>query len=934
MKAVNDYRILMPNIPYYETGLQFNQFDVVYYTGIYGVSGPFNTGYYYATGKLNSGINNINARPDVVTGPNVWTQNYFFVPCYGSTINFKANYYQNNFQDYYKVIVGKSANIIHCEASLQFKGVSDNEAKALNHFYQNSFVSSPLSDGQGHKTVNMYLFPPHTKIRPFYLKSIDNNFENADFNNITLNVESPFISSTDWKQKLIPFTSAQLYNSNKTYSKHDYIFVKDLGSSNQNGFYYFSGNNPTSNQYPPYEPWTDKFYFDADLVQQLTFESAVYKNDLGNFYLYQDIGLNPNSFVFNLSFNNRTDKEAQAILHFLENHNGIDVFDYDMYAYFTGTRSFFCPEWSHTYNFLNNNTISAKFIEFKFSLDRQITFNTELKPTGFNFGFLPQGFSRTHRYEVGNNTRRYAITYSIGNKIEIPTYSSSFFNYSDLENSSIQVEAGRTGYFDIVFSIPQNVSTGENKDLRGYFPITQESENLGLQGSDLKIYYTGLRVNTGEFAPYNFLSGVQNCVASPVYNQESDSLGLKVRWTLPGSGYYFTGFSGRISTNSGFSPLSSVTGLTLPVSINSNTNLYEIGTPNEELYNLTFSGLKFNTPYYISIYGLNNTYGNATGQWVFASGVSDSDSWLNPSEQYEAVNSGLTTGILSTLGIHPPSITIYKDIKQLKIYNSEFDYFDLYDYIVKKFPYGNRFDYYSGLIIDFIDTNIGPTRPTRVYSIYDTGSFIITGDYSLMPSGITLNFYNNSFVYGKGGSVVRPNNDSLKQGKNAIYIKCSGLININVDDTSLIAGGGGAGENINIEDLAPLKNNKYDQLTPAIGYLDGYEGLNYTQYNVTYNQNQITNVVNDFNKTQNVNILNSTFCSTLGAGLFYDFFDTGVSNPPLVYGGAGAPFGRGTGTIFQNNTLINVDDAGIVNPSVPYQLINIITLQKDVFPTK
>ena len=100
MKAINDYRILMPNIPYYETGMQINQFDVVYYTGITpgyyvgpggnpveNVTGPYSTGYYYATGRLNSGNHLFYLRPDSKvsgpSGPNVWTQKYFFVPTYG-----------------------------------------------------------------------------------------------------------------------------------------------------------------------------------------------------------------------------------------------------------------------------------------------------------------------------------------------------------------------------------------------------------------------------------------------------------------------------------------------------------------------------------------------------------------------------------------------------------------------------------------------------------------------------------------------------------------------------------------------------------------------------------------------------------------------------------------------------------------------------------
>jgi phage-related protein len=950
MKAVNDYRILMPNIPYYETGLRFNQFDVVYYTGIKpgsytgpagipveNISASFATGYYYATGRLNSGDNLFYMRPDsYVSGPNnsrgsaLWTQNYFFVPTYGSTINFKSSYFQNNFQDSYQVIVGKSENVLHCEASLQFKGISDNEAKCLNHFYQNSFVAGPLADGQGHKTINMYLFPPHTKTRPFYLKSIDNNFENINSNDVTLNVESPFISSTSWKEKLIPYSSAQNYSSSKTYSKHDYILVKDL--SLNNGFYYFSGDNSQSNIYPPTAPWTNKFYFSPDLVQQLSFDSTIYKNELAGFYLYQDLGLNPNFLSFNLSFNNRSDKEAKAILHFLENHNGIDLFAYDMYAYFTGTRNFFCPEWSHTYNFLDNNTISAKFIEFKFASDRQLQFNSELKPIGHDFGFLPQGFTKEYQYQIGNNTRRYAVLYTIGNKIEQPSYSSNFFDYDQDNGKFLTVDAGRTGFFNIIYSIPQNVDSSANQDLRGSFTITQESENLGILGSNLSIDYTGIRRNAGAAAPYNFLSGVQNCVASPVYDQTSKSLGLKVRWTLPGSGYYFTSFVGKIATDSSFT--TNLTTKTLSIPLNTNNYLYDIGTPNEKLYSLIFNGLSFNTPYYISIEGANSTYTSHTSQYVYASGVADCNAWLNPSVEYAAVNSGLTPAVLSILGISAPSITISKEIKPLRLTNSAFEYFDLYDYISRNFPYGPNLSYYSGITIDFVNTKIGPQGPNSSYGIYDSGSFLITGNYSAMPSGVTLNFYNNSFVYGKGGSVTKKNNDTIKQGKNAFYIKCSGLININIDSTSVIAGGGGAGENIELTDLVSVVNSKYDKLKEEYNYTNVYNGKSYPDYDVTFDRKASDDTIKDFNNPKSLvggDILNKNYCTTNGAGILYDFFNPNLNNPALVYGGAGAPYGKGSGTLFSNGQRIQVQNADLINPSQSYVLKQIVTLQADIF---
>ncbi len=185
MKAVNDYRILMPNVPYYETGILFNQYEIVYYTGINSgtytdntktppitqtVDNPVagRTGYYYLKNQAYnvSGDNKFWTRPDSELNDvdatagfyDWWVQNFFFNPTYGSTVDFTANYYENTFQDNYRYILGKSENVIQVKATLNFDGITDNEARAINHFYQNYFTKNPLSYGQGHQPVEMSLF--------------------------------------------------------------------------------------------------------------------------------------------------------------------------------------------------------------------------------------------------------------------------------------------------------------------------------------------------------------------------------------------------------------------------------------------------------------------------------------------------------------------------------------------------------------------------------------------------------------------------------------------------------------------------------------------------------------------------------------------------------------------------------------------------------
>jgi len=944
MKAVNDYRILMPNIPYYETGVNYNQFDVVYYTGIPAGSyidpggtptetistGPFATGYYYAKGNLSSGINYFYMRPDSIvsgpSGPNVWTQDYFFVPCYGSSINFKANYFENKFQDNYYVVLGKSANVLFAEAKLVFKGVSDNEAKALNHFYQNSFVKDSLPDGQGHKTIDLYIFPPHTKKRPYYLKSIENDFENVNLNNVTLNLEMPFISVTDWREKLIPYTNKQNYNVNTTYSKHDYILIRDTNGNN--GFYYFSGDQP-SNSNPITDPnsWTRKFYFEPDLVQQIGFESEVFKNELGNFYLYQDTSINPNSFDFNLTFSNRSDKEAQALLHFLEFYNGIDLFQYDMYTFFTGTRSFYCPEWSHTYNFIDNNTITAKFVESKFTYQKTIDFNTILNPTGFDFGFLPAGFSKTHNYYLINKNRKYPVSYGIGNKQEGQNNSSSFFNIGEEAGRSISVAAGGSGYFDVNFAIPQTVSNSADTNITGYFQIFQESENIGVFGPFLTGLFTGQRVNVGSAAPYNFLSGVQNCVASKVYDFDTSSIGLKVRWTIPTSGFYFTKFIGKLATNSS---LTSATEKTLSVDLNSSTNLYDIGQPGKTTYELIFNNLSFDTPYYVGISGQNDDYSNGSGTLVYASGVSDVDAWPNPTVLYPAVQSGLTQQILTQIGASAPSITLTKDFYKLTTTNRKFDYLIIDDYIKQVGPAKNNYSLFSGIVLNFSNCSIGPSRADINHPFYENyGSLLINGNYSAMSSGLTLNFIDGTTVLGQGGSINKTNNSSAKQGKNAIYIDCVGVLNINLDKNSIIAGGGGAGENIDFIDVVEIKDSKYGQLKTEYNNIEyNNSGLKDLRNNVKYNAKKTTDFFRAFNSPPIVP--NDNF-STLGSVILNDFFDVVNSASPVVYGSPGASYGVGTGVNFQNNSIF-VSDANQLSPSSPYSLYMLNNMQADLFP--
>lgn len=949
MKAINDYRILMPNVPYYETGIAFNEYEIVYYTGInpgtytdntksppitQTVTNPAvgKTGYYYLKKPTynTSGDNKFWTRPDSPLNDidssiglyDWWVQHFFFVPTYGSTVEFSANYYENMFEDQYRYVLGKSENVIQVRATLNYQGITDNECRALNHFYQNYFTKSGLANGQGMQPVEMSLFYPHDKTRPFYLKTINNDLENVDFNNVTLEVESPFISLTSWKEKLIPFQSSKnYYYDTLQYSKHDYVFEYKSNNSSE-GFFYCSGSNisgisPYSDS--PDNTWTQKFYFSPDLIETLNFESSMYKNDLGNFYLNQSVGINPNFLDLQLSFNNRSDVEAKAILHYLENHNGLDLFEYDMFPPFTGTRAFFCPEWSHTYNFADNHTIKARFVESKFNYIIDDQFDTNLNPSSINFGFVPLGFSKKQIVKIKNNEFK-PVTFTISSDIFDPDNEQntnvSFVHQLDNE-SNIQTAQGG-GYANYTIDCDVKTSNAGIFDdpyfkYTGAYQFVQEKENDGIiADNELKLSYSGEFYDLGQTINNPFLSGLKSCVVSPYYNFSNNKLCLKTKFIIPESGYYFNYFSGRLSTTSGAFVANQYTGSSKGVGLNTTTNLYDIGVPNETSFEMDFTGISLGVDYFLRVSGLNSSYvGQNYGPYVFASGI---DRITDPITNQQVI-SGLTINNLANFGINPPTIRIDGTVETFYIKNERAGYFDLYKFIESNARFGSAFSLYSGVKIYFDNVYYGPLSADSSLDVYNTGSFIITGDYSMMPSGVILNF-SKSNIIGKGGDVYgeKDVNKPIYSGKNAFYINCSGVININKDYDSIFAAGGGAGDNIELTDIVKFESNKYTALKDNFST----NTTNSTAFNVLKTQFNDPNI-----------ILNPDKTTTKGSSILYDFFNTTRQPSPYkVFGGAGGGLGKGTGI----NPVTFINDAQILKSSSNYRLTCIVEFGKNQYP--
>ena len=141
-------------------------------------------------------------------------------------------------------------------------------------------------------------------------------------------------------------------------------------------------------------------------------------------------GINQNLSTFNISFQQRSDKEAKDILQFLESHLGYKKFRFQMprpylsdteyHTSLSGKSSciFYCPSWTHVVKYKNNHTINATFIESN-------TFEIEdlTKVFGLGEGRTPEGpcyeaeiFNYITKYEMCtfSSVLEAAITYAEG----------------------------------------------------------------------------------------------------------------------------------------------------------------------------------------------------------------------------------------------------------------------------------------------------------------------------------------------------------------------------------------------------------------------------------------------------------------------------------------------------------------------------------------
>jgi len=317
------------------------------------------------------------------------SDSFFFDADYGSSVRYSSNNFVQQYGNGYYRLQPKSINSLNFTVNLKFNNRDNREANAIIHFLENKLGQHERESSSNNLEYNssikgflwdgMSTFFPYdstkTQSLDFYCAGVNHELSFENSNNINVEITN-YNYSTIRTEDGGFVRRAQDYNSSNVYSKNDVVFVESI-----NRYYYYI-NETASSFVVPYktsynsdgklivedqndESWTRAFEWKPSISLQVNQKFRLQKSNLGNgsTQIYSD-GINESLLRLDLTFKNRDDSEAYAILHFLEHNKGYLPFQFTPPAPYDRNRNFACQTWTHTYEYKNNHTIKAQFIEF------------------------------------------------------------------------------------------------------------------------------------------------------------------------------------------------------------------------------------------------------------------------------------------------------------------------------------------------------------------------------------------------------------------------------------------------------------------------------------------------------------------------------------------------------------------------------------------
>tara|TARA_R100001509_G_C4837585_1_gene205415 strand:- start:6 stop:962 length:957 start_codon:yes stop_codon:yes gene_type:complete len=280
-------------------------------------------------------------------------------PVYGSQVNFQATNNSYNTDDFYYNLVPYSVNSLTAQFNVRYD-VNETNAQRLAVFFENQ------------SGVEDIPFTPDSSNIYKTVTGFCNNYAINFINNQHYEVASTI--SVDHAPTLLKWSGMgcfanlnfDAWSAATTYKKYNVVY-SGLNENKLDNFYYCTGDHSSTESNSPTgasSMWSQKFFFEPDIGTQndVTIKADVleYKNSFR-----QRIKTNDNIATFDISyaFTNISDSQTKSMIHFLENKGGYRRFEHQIPSVYNRPKVYYCPRWTHTWNYVNSNTLTVDFVE-------------------------------------------------------------------------------------------------------------------------------------------------------------------------------------------------------------------------------------------------------------------------------------------------------------------------------------------------------------------------------------------------------------------------------------------------------------------------------------------------------------------------------------------------------------------------------------------
>lgn len=310
-------------------------------------------------------------------------------PSYGSSMSFTSTNSSWRGSNYNQFIMPNGLNSIRAEMNLNFVG-GKNSIKSILRRIENAttgVITGDVAFSGTEDCINFGESKNNVKINldtDYYKNFSGSQISNYNFRSISSDVYELNISM--FNSRISPVLNNGMgFVSDRTLSVSDSSFEKfdvvtgSTGSANSevfNNYFYLTSSRSSAISQSSISglatytgvsnDCTRTFFWDPDQKVDISVDHSARSNEFkGSFGQQLNISRNQNRIDrLNLTFTNRGEKETYSILHFLESHLG-----YKQFVYYHGddiirqSRVFYCPQWKHTFNYKDSNTIEATFVE-------------------------------------------------------------------------------------------------------------------------------------------------------------------------------------------------------------------------------------------------------------------------------------------------------------------------------------------------------------------------------------------------------------------------------------------------------------------------------------------------------------------------------------------------------------------------------------------